>query len=231
MQLDVEPRHIECFDNSNIQGTNPVSSCVVFRNGKPYKRDYRLFNVKTVVGADDFATMREVVYRRYKRLCEEGKELPQLIVIDGGKGQLRCAYETLQALELDGKIAVVGLAKRLEEIFYPSDPIPLYLDKNSPTLKVIQHLRDEAHRFGITFHRNKRSKGMIHSVLEDIPGIGDKTIGKLLTTFGSVNKIAELSVEQLSKVVNLDRATKIHLHFHPEPENPSETPENAVSRD
>lgn len=231
LQLDVEPRHIECFDNSNIQGTNPVSSCVVFRNGKPYKKDYRLFNVKTVVGADDFATMREVVYRRYKRLCEEGKELPQLIVIDGGKGQLRCAYETLQALNLDDKIAVIGLAKRLEEIFYPSDPIPLYLDKNSPTLKVIQHLRDEAHRFGITFHRNKRSKGMIHSVLEDIPGIGDKTIGKLLTTFGSVSKIAELSVEELSKVVNLDRATKIHLHFHPEPENPSETPENAVSRD
>lgn len=231
LQLDVEPRHIECFDNSNIQGTNPVSSCVVFRNGKPYKKDYRLFNVKTVVGADDFATMREVVYRRYKRLCEEGKDLPQLIVIDGGKGQLRCAYETLQALNLDDKIAVIGLAKRLEEIFYPSDPIPLYLDKNSPTLKVIQHLRDEAHRFGITFHRNKRSKGMIHSVLEDIPGIGDKTIGKLLTTFGSVSKIAALSVEELSKVVNLDRATKIHLHFHPEPENPSEAPENAVSRD
>ncbi|MBO4771898.1 MAG: excinuclease ABC subunit C, partial [Bacteroidales bacterium] len=231
LQLDVEPRHIECFDNSNIQGTNPVSSCVVFRNGKPYKRDYRLFNVKTVVGADDFATMREVVYRRYKRLCEEGKELPQLIVIDGGKGQLRCAYETLQALNLDGKIAVIGLAKRLEEIFYPSDPIPLYLDKNSPTLKVIQHLRDEAHRFGITFHRNKRSKGMIHSVLEDIPGIGDKTIGKLLTTFGSVNKIAELSVGELSKVVNLDRATKIYQHFHPEPENSSVTPENAVSLD
>ena len=231
LQLDVEPRHIECFDNSNIQGTNPVSSCVVFRNGKPYKRDYRLFNVKTVVGADDFATMREVVYRRYKRLCEEGKELPQLIVIDGGKGQLRCAYETLQALNLDGKIAVIGLAKRLEEIFYPSDPIPLYLDKNSPTLKVIQHLRDEAHRFGITFHRNKRSKGMIHSVLEDIPGIGDKTIGKLLTTFGSVNKIAELSVDELSKVVNLDRATKIYQHFHPEPENSSVTPEKAVSLD
>ena len=169
LQLDVEPRHIECFDNSNIQGTNPVSSCVVFRNGKPYKRDYRLFNVKTVVGADDFATMREVVYRRYKRLSEEGKDLPQLIVIDGGKGQLRCAYETLQALGLDTKIAVIGLAKRLEEIFYPNDPIPLYLDRTSPTLKVIQHLRDEAHRFGITFHRNKRSKGMIHSILEDIP--------------------------------------------------------------
>ena len=169
LQLDVEPRHIECFDNSNIQGTNPVSSCVVFRNGKPYKRDYRLFNVKTVVGADDFATMREVVYRRYKRLSEEGKDLPQMIVIDGGKGQLRCAYETLQALGLDTKIAVIGLAKRLEEIFYPNDPIPLYLDRTSPTLKVIQHLRDEAHRFGITFHRNKRSKGMIHSILEDIP--------------------------------------------------------------
>ncbi len=216
LQLDVEPRHIECFDNSNIQGTNPVSSCVVFRNGKPFKKDYRLFNVKTVVGADDFATMREVVYRRYKRLSEEGKELPQLIVIDGGKGQLRCAYETLQALGLDGKIAVVGLAKRLEEIFYPNDPIPLYLDRTSPTLKVIQHLRDEAHRFGITFHRNKRSKGMIHSILEDIPGIGDKTIGKLLTTFGSVNKIAELSIIELKKVVNLDRALKIYQHFHPD---------------
>ena len=231
LQLDVEPRHIECFDNSNIQGTNPVSSCVVFRNGKPYKRDYRLFNVKTVVGADDFATMREVVYRRYKRLSEEGKELPQLIVIDGGKGQLRCAYETLQALGLDGKIAVVGLAKRLEEIFYPNDPIPLYLDRTSPTLKVIQHLRDEAHRFGITFHRNKRSKGMIHSILEDIPGIGDKTIGKLLTTFGSVNKIAELSVEELSKVTNLDRATRIYKHFHPDGENPSESREKAVPAD
>ena len=228
LQLDVEPRHIECFDNSNIQGTNPVSSCVVFRNGKPYKRDYRLFNVKTVVGADDFATMREVVYRRYKRLSEEGKELPQLIVIDGGKGQLRCAYETLQALGLDGKIAVVGLAKRLEEIFYPNDPIPLYLDRTSPTLKVIQHLRDEAHRFGITFHRNKRSKGMIHSILEDIPGIGDKTIGKLLTTFGSVNKIAELPLIELRKVVNLDRALKIYQHFHPEDNNPVMSGKNAA---
>ncbi|MBO7461926.1 MAG: excinuclease ABC subunit C [Bacteroidales bacterium] len=233
LQLDVEPRHIECFDNSNIQGTNPVSSCVVFRNGKPYKRDYRLFNVKTVVGADDFATMREIVYRRYKRLSEEGKELPQLIVIDGGKGQLRCAYETLQALGLDTKIAVIGLAKRLEEIFYPNDPIPLYLDRTSPTLKVIQHLRDEAHRFGITFHRNKRSKGMIHSILEDIQGIGDKTIGKLLTTFGSVNKISELPLIELRKVVNLDRAMKIYQHFHPEDNNPAlsgknaaETPEN-----
>lgn len=218
LQLSVEPRHIECFDNSNIQGTNPVSSCVVFRNGKPYKKDYRLFNVKTVVGADDFATMREVVYRRYKRLSEEGKELPQLIVIDGGKGQLRCAYETLQALGLDSKIAVVGLAKRLEEIFYPNDPIPLYLDRDSPTLKVIQHLRDEAHRFGITFHRNKRSKGMIHSVLEDIPGIGDKTIGKLLSTFGSVSKISELSIIELRKLLDLGKAVKIYQHFHPDEE-------------
>lgn len=227
LQLDVEPRHIECFDNSNIQGTNPVSSCVVFRNGKPFKKDYRLFNVKTVVGADDFATMREVVYRRYKRLCDEGKELPQLIVIDGGKGQLRCAAETLKELGLFDKIAVVGLAKRLEEIFYPDDPIPLYLDRSSPTLKVIQHLRDEAHRFGITFHRNKRSKGMIHSVLEDIPGIGDKTIEKLLTAYGSVNKISELSVSELKKVVNLDRAMKIYQFFHPDEYNSSVlTPDN-----
>ncbi len=226
LQLDVEPRHIECFDNSNLQGTNPVSSCVVFRDGKPYKKDYRLFNVKTVVGADDFATMREVVYRRYKRLSDEGKELPQLIIIDGGKGQLRCAYETLQELGLDSKIAVVGLAKRLEEIFYPNDPIPLYLDRTSPTLKVIQHLRDEAHRFGITFHRDKRSKAMIHSVLEDIPGIGGKTIEKLLTTYGSVNKIAELNLVELSKTINLDRATKIFKFFHPEEEN---TADSAVS--
>ncbi len=231
LQLPVEPRHIECFDNSNIQGTNPVSSCVVFRNGKPFKKDYRLFNVKTVVGADDFATMREVVYRRYKRLSEEGKELPQLIVIDGGKGQLRCAYETLKALGLDSKIAVVGLAKRLEEIFYPEDPVPLYLDRSSPTLKVIQHLRDEAHRFGITFHRNKRSKGMIHSVLEDIPGIGDKTIGKLLTTFGSVSKISELPVLELRKVVDLGKAVKIYQHFHPDDEIVHDLSGNDISSD
>lgn len=231
LQLDVEPRHIECFDNSNLQGTNPVSSCVVFRNGKPFKKDYRLFNVKTVVGADDFATMREVVLRRYKRLSEEGKELPQLIVIDGGKGQLRCAYETLRDLGLDSKIAVIGLAKRLEEIFYPDDPIPLYLDRSSPTLKVIQHLRDEAHRFGITFHRNKRSKGMIHSILEDIPGIGEKTIEKLITTFGSVSKIAELSEKELFQVVGLDRATKIYRHFHPDAENSSATPDAAVNQE
>lgn len=214
LQLSVEPRHIECFDNSNIQGTNPVSSCVVFRDGKPYKRDYRLFNVKTVVGADDFATMREVVFRRYKRLSDEGKPLPQLVVVDGGKGQLRCAYETLKALGLYPQIALIGIAKRLEEIFYPEDPIPLYLDKNSPTLKVIQHLRDEAHRFGITFHRNKRSKGMIHSVLEDIPGIGDKTISKLLSVYGSVNVISETPLIELQKTIDLGKAIKVWEHFH-----------------
>ncbi|MBP5501845.1 MAG: excinuclease ABC subunit C, partial [Bacteroidales bacterium] len=186
LQLDEEPRHIECFDNSNIQGTLPVSSCVVFKNGKPSKKDYRLFNVKTVVGADDFATMREVIFRRYKRLSDEGDTLPQLIVIDGGKGQLRCAYETLCQLGLETKISVIGIAKRLEEIFYPNDPIPLYLDKTSVTLKIIQQLRDEAHRFGITFHRNKRSKAMIHSVLQDIPGIGEVSLQKLIKKFGSV---------------------------------------------
>jgi excinuclease ABC subunit C len=214
LQLDVEPRHIECFDNSNIQGTNPVSSCVVFRNGKPYKRDYRLFNVKTVEGPDDFATMREVVFRRYKRLHEEGKPLPQLVIVDGGKGQLRCAYETLKALGLYPKIALIGIAKRLEEIFFPEDNIPLYLDKNSPTLKVIQHLRDEAHRFCITFHRNKRSKGMIHSVLEDIDGIGDKTIAKLLSEFGSVSAVSAASLLELNKVVDLSKAQKVYEYFH-----------------
>ncbi|MBQ5451671.1 MAG: excinuclease ABC subunit C [Bacteroidales bacterium] len=213
LQLDAEPRHIECFDNSNIQGTNPVSSCVVFRNGKPCKRDYRLFNVKTVEGPDDFATMREVVFRRYKRLSEEGKPLPQLVIVDGGKGQLRCAYETLKALGLYPKIALIGIAKRLEEIFFPEDNIPLYLDKTSPTLKVIQHLRDEAHRFCITFHRNKRSKGMIHSVLEDIEGVGDKTIAKLLSAFGSVNEVSKASLMELQKVVDLSKAVKVYEHF------------------
>ena len=213
LQLDEEPRHIECFDNSNIQGTNPVSSCVVFRNGKPYKRDYRLFNVKTVEGPDDFATMREVVFRRYKRLSEEGKPLPQLVIVDGGKGQLRCAYETLKALGLYPKIALIGIAKRLEEIFFPEDNIPLYLDKTSPTLKVIQHLRDEAHRFCITFHRNKRSKGMIHSVLEDIDGIGDKTIAKLLSSFGSINEISKASLFELQKVLDLSKAQKVYDYF------------------
>lgn len=214
LQLDEEPRHIECFDNSNIQGTLPVSSCVVFKDGKPSKKDYRLFNVKTVVGADDFATMREVIFRRYKRLYDEGDALPQLIVIDGGKGQLRCAYETLCELHLEDRIPVIGIAKRLEEIFYPNDPIPLYLDKKSVTLKIIQHLRDEAHRFGITFHRNKRSKAMIHSVLQDIPGIGDVSLQKLIKKFGSVDKISEASVAELSEVLDLKKSQAVFAFFH-----------------
>ena len=218
LQLDEEPRHIECFDNSNIQGTNPVSSCVVFKNGKPSKKDYRLFNVKTVVGADDFATMREVIFRRYKRLSEQGDTLPHLIVIDGGKGQLRCAYETLCQLGLQDKIAVIGIAKRLEEIFYPNDPIPLYLDKTSVTLKIIQHLRDEAHRFGITFHRNKRSKAMIHSVLQDIPGIGEVSLQKLIKKFGSVQKISEAEVADLASVVDLKKSQAIYEFFHSSPQ-------------
>ena len=214
LQLDEEPRHIECFDNSNIQGTLPVSSCVVFKNGKPSKKDYRLFNVKTVVGADDFATMREVIFRRYKRLSDEGGTLPQLVVIDGGKGQLRCAYETLCQLGLETKISVIGIAKRLEEIFYPNDPIPLYLDKTSVTLKIIQQLRDEAHRFGITFHRNKRSKAMIHSVLQDIPGIGEVSLQKLIKKFGSVDKISEAEVADLASVVDLKKSQAIYEFFH-----------------
>lgn len=214
LQLDQEPRHIECFDNSNIQGTLPVSSCVVFKDGKPSKKDYRLFNVKTVVGADDFATMREVIFRRYKRLSDDGDTLPQLIIVDGGKGQLRCAYETLCQLHLQDKIPVIGIAKRLEEIFYPNDPIPLYLDKKSVTLKIIQQLRDEAHRFGITFHRNKRSKAMIHSILQDIPGIGDVSLQKLIKSFGSVEKISDSSVEELAKVLDLKKSQAVYDFFH-----------------
>ena len=172
LQLKTEPRHIECFDNSNIQGTNPVAACVVFKNGKPSKKDYRHFNIKTVEGPDDFASMEEVVYRRYKRLLDENQPLPQLIIIDGGKGQLSSALKSLDALKLRGKIAIIGIAKRLEELFYPDDPIPLYLDKKSETLKIIQQLRNEAHRFGIEHHRNRRSKGALTTELELISGIG-----------------------------------------------------------
>ena len=189
LQLKDQPFHIECFDNSNLQGTNPVSSCVVFKNGRPSKKDYRHFNVKSVVGPDDFATMEEVVYRRYKRLLDEELSLPQLIVVDGGKGQLSAALNALEKLNLRGKIAIIGIAKRLEEIYFPGDPVPLYLDKNSETLKIIQQLRDEAHRFGITFHRNKRSGDFIKSELESIPGIGEKTITSLLKRFKSVENL------------------------------------------
>ena len=213
LRLKEEPRHIECFDNSNIQGTNPVAACVIFKNGKPSKKDYRHFNIKTVVGADDFASMEEVVHRRYKRLIEEDQDLPQLIVIDGGKGQLNSALKSLERLGVRGKIAIVGIAKRLEEIYYPDDPIPLYLDKKSETLKIIQQLRNEAHRFGITHHRNKRSKSAIQTELSDINGIGENTISKLLRKFKSVKRVKEADFEDLVKLIGKDRSLKILEYF------------------
>ena len=223
MQKDLNlkdlPSHIECFDNSNIQGTNPVSACVVFKMGKPSKKDYRHFNVKTVIGPDDFSTMREVVYRRYHSIIEEGSPLPQLIVIDGGKGQLSAACESLKELGIYGKVAIVGIAKRLEEIYYPEDSIPLYLDKNSESLKIIQHLRDEAHRFGITFHRNQRSKGQVKSELDNIKGIGEETKRLLLKEFKSVKRIKSASSEEIEKVVGKHKATLIDKYFTEEKES------------
>ena len=213
LRLSEEPRHIECFDNSNIQGTNPVAACVVFKNGKPSKKDYRKFNIKTVEGPDDFASMEEVVYRRYKRLLDEKQPLPQLIIIDGGKGQLSSSLKSLDKLELRGKIAIIGIAKRLEELFYPEDPIPLYLDKKSETLKIIQQLRNEAHRFGITFHRNKRSKEALNTTLLNIEGIGEKTIIELLKIFKSLKRLQTASFNDLSKVVGPNKAQKIINHF------------------
>ena len=210
LRLSEEPRHIECFDNSNIQGSNPVAACVVFRNGKPYKKDYRHYNIKTVVGPDDFSSMEEVVYRRYKRLVEEGESLPQLIIIDGGKGQLSSALKSLDILGLRGKIAIVGIAKRLEEIYFPEDPIPLYLDKKSESLKVIQFLRNEAHRFGITFHRNKRSKGAIKSGLDAIPGVGPKTKETLLKKFKSFKRIKEATENDLIFVLGKSKGTQLY---------------------
>ena len=213
LRLSEEPRHIECFDNSNIQGTNPVAACVVFKNGKPSKKDYRKFNIKTVEGPDDFASMEEVVYRRYKRLLDENQPLPQLIIIDGGKGQLSSSLKSLDKLELRGKIAIIGIAKRLEELFYPEDPIPLYLDKKSETLKIIQQLRNEAHRFGITFHRNKRSKDALNTKLLSIEGIGEKTIIELLKVFKSLKRLQKASFHDISKVVGPSKAQKIIEHF------------------
>src|SRR5680860_41331 len=210
LRLSAEPRHIECFDNSNIQGSNPVAACVVFRNGKPSKKDYRHYNIKTVDGPDDFASMEEVVYRRYKRLLAEEESLPQLIVIDGGKGQLSSALKSLDILGLRGTIAIIGIAKRLEEIYFPEDPIPLYLDKKSESLKIIQQLRNEAHRFGITFHRNKRSKAAINSELEGIDGVGEKTAQDLLKNFKSVKRVKEASVEKLAETVGMAKAKKIY---------------------
>ena len=213
LRLSQEPRHIECFDNSNIQGSNPVAACVVFINGKPAKKHYRKFNIKTVTGPDDFASMEEVVYRRYKRLLDEKADLPQLIVIDGGKGQLSSSVKSLDKLGLRGKIAIIGIAKRLEEIYFPEDPIPLYLDKKSESLKIIQQLRNEAHRFGIIFHRQKRSKAAINSALEDIEGIGEKTAQELLQRFKSVKRIKEASLEELTKFVGKAKAEKIYKTF------------------
>ncbi len=214
LQLNELPRHIECFDNSNLQGTNPVAACVVFRNAKPFKKDYRHFNIKTVEGPNDFASMEEVVFRRYKRLLEESKSLPQLIVIDGGKGQLSSAVEALDKLDLRGKITIIGIAKRLEEIYFPGDSVPIYINKNSETLKVIQQLRDEAHRFGITFHRNKRSKGFITSELSLISGVGEATIKKLLSDFKSVKQIKEQDESQLADSIGKAKAKIVFSYFH-----------------
>ena len=214
LRLHVEPRHIECFDNSNIQGTHPVAACVVFRDGKPSKKEYRHYNIKTVVGPDDFGSMEEVVFRRYKRLLEEEQTLPQLIIVDGGKGQLSSGLKALEDLGLRGKIAIIGIAKRLEEIYYPDDPIPLYLDKKSETLKITQYLRNEAHRFGITFHRNKRSKSAIKSELEQIPDVGVQTITTLLRKFKSAKRVKEASLEELKLEIGHARAVKVHSFYH-----------------
>jgi excinuclease ABC subunit C len=217
LRLTELPQHIECFDNSNLQGTNPVSACVVFKDAKPSKKDYRIFNVKTVVGPNDFATMEEVVFRRYKRLKEENEPLPQLIIIDGGKGQLSSAVESLKKLDLYGKIPVIGIAKRLEELFYPEDEFPLYIDKKSETLRIIQQLRDEAHRFGITHHRKRRSRNTFLTVLEEIDGIGENTAQLLLKEFKSVEKIKKVSFEDLQKLVGKSKAEKLMKYF----ENPT----------
>jgi len=213
LRLTVEPRLIECFDNSNIQGEYAVSAMTVFRNGKPSKKDYRHFNVKTVIGPDDFATMEEVVYRRYKRVLEENLEMPQLIVIDGGKGQLGAALNSLEKLGLRGKVGIIGIAKRLEEIYFPGDSIPLYLDKRGESLKIIQQIRDEAHRFGVTHHRQKRSKAIIKTELDDIKGISTKTSESLLKYFKSVANIKQKSEAELSEIIGLSKAKLILNHF------------------
>ncbi len=213
LRLKSLPKHIECFDNSNFQGSNPVAAMVMFRNAKPHKKGYRHFNIKTVVGPDDFASMEEVVYRRYSRLLEEKQELPQLIIVDGGKGQLSAAVRSLDKLGLRGKIAIIGIAKRLEEIYYPGDSVPMYIDKTSETLKIIQHLRDEAHRFGITHHRNQRSKSSLQSALTEIKGIGPQTEEILLKQFKSVKRLKEIDHSELSKFVGQAKAHLIIEHF------------------
>jgi len=220
LQMDSLPLHIECFDNSNIQGAYPVAACVVFKQAKPSKKDYRHFNIKTVEGPNDFASMEEVVFRRYKRLLEEGAELPQLIVIDGGKGQLGSAMKSLTQLDLHNRITVIGIAKRLEEIFFPGDPLPLYINKKSESLKLIQQIRNEAHRFAITFHRDKRSGDFTKTELTNIPGIGAKTAEKLLQTFGSIKKLKEASLAEVSTVAGPAVAKKIHEYFTAQASDP-----------
>lgn len=214
-RLTVEPRHIECFDNSNIQGTNPVASCVVFRDGKPARRDYRHFNIKTVVGADDFASMKEVLHRRYTRMMAEGEPLPQLVVVDGGKGQLSAAVEAFDEMGIRGEVALVGIAKRLEEIYFPGDSLPLYIDKKSQSLRVIQALRDEAHRFGITHHRNRRSKSQTASELDSIPGIGPATSARLMKEFRSLRKVKEATLDEIVAVVGKSKGAVLYAHLHP----------------
>jgi len=213
LRLKEKPIHIECFDNSNLQGTNPVASCVVFRNARPSKRDYRHFNIKTVEGPNDFASMEEIVYRRYKRLLDEGESLPNLVIVDGGKGQLSAALNALEKLDLRGKLPIIGIAKRLEEIYYPGDSVPLYIDKNSEALKLIQKMRDEAHRFGITHHRSKRDKEMISSELDSIKGVGEKTKEQLLREFKSVEGIKNASAEELVNLLGKHKAEIIQAYF------------------
>lgn len=213
LRLKELPHRIECFDNSNIQGAQPVAACVVFIDGKPAKREYRHFNVKTVEGPNDFASMEEIIFRRYDRLIKENSGLPQLVVIDGGKGQLSSALTTFERLGINGQVAVIGIAKKLEEIIYPDDPIPLYLDKNSETLRVLQHIRNEAHRFGITFHRNKRSKEFIISELENIPGIGEKTVEVLLRKFKSINRLKSINKNEIIALIGISKADKLESYF------------------
>ncbi len=221
-RLNVQPRHIECFDNSNIQGTNPVASCVVFRNGKPSKRDYRHFIIKTVVGANDFASMKEVLHRRYSRMVTEGEPLPQLVVVDGGKGQLSAAVEAFDEMGIRGEVALVGIAKRLEEIYFPGDQLPLYIDKKSRSLQVVQALRDEAHRFGITHHRLRRSKGQVASELDSIKGIGEVAAKALMKEFKSVKRIREAALETLEEAVGKAKAAIVYAHFHEKGEENAE---------
>ncbi len=221
LHMAVEPRHIECFDNSNLQGTHPVASCVVFRDGKPSRKEYRHFNIKTVVGPDDFASMREIIGRRYRRMLDEGSELPDLIIVDGGKGQLSSAYGVLRQLGIEDKVTIIGLAKRIEEVFFPNDPEPYYLDRTGEPLKVIMHLRDEAHRFGITFHRQKRSKAFIKSELESIPGLGEVSVAKLLKKFKTITGIKRAGREELAAVVGESRARAV-IEFYSKGDGDSE---------